>query len=87
MHSVEERGGGRQVEGGGRGRGEGGRGVRERVRREDKGKEADNDSTYTVHDYVLEMHQQHQLRWLTFSSFQRKSELPQVGFEPMSLFL
>ena len=31
--------------------------------------------------------QQRQLRWLTFSSFQRKRELPQVGFEPTSLFL
>ena len=29
----------------------------------------------------------HHLRRLTFSPFQRKSELPQVGFEPTSLFL
>jgi len=29
--------------------------------------------------------QQHHLRLLHFSSFQRKSELPQVGFEPTSL--
>ena len=31
--------------------------------------------------------QQCQLRWLTFSSFQRKCELPQVGFEPTLLLL
>ena len=40
-----------------------------------------------VHDYISETHQttqHHQLRRLTFSS-QRKSELPQVGFEPVTV--
>ena len=42
---------------------------------------------YWRHNKQGKATQQHHLRWLTFSPFQRKSELPQVGFEPTSLFL
>ena len=51
-------------------------------------------SQLPMHDYISETHQtrqgktqQRQLRWLTFFSFQRKSELPQMRFKPTSLFL
>ena len=39
------------------------------------------------HDKQSKAIQHHQLKQFTFSPFQRKSELPQVGFEPTSLFL